>query len=496
MVKRLTMWTLMVGVGVGAIGVVGARGDEPLVLTPVVSTAPLFNYEDAPATPDADDPAIWVSRANPRRSLVIGTAKDAGLLVYDMSGRLVQGLLPPNAPHISPLDPPTPAGTNAGPDRPCVDSASGETFGRFNNVDIAYGVRLGVHPRAERVDVAVVSDRGCDRVRFYKIDPSDPGGPLVDITSPNVPRVFPTRVEQPWDLQPSGIVAGRRDNPVDDQNTVYGLTVTQGDADEIFVTERERGLVRQLEIVADHGKLSYRTTRTFLFKTSFSLKGSQGAAYQWTPCREAVLEEPQAEGVVFDRVNHTLYVAFETIGMYRLPLKRSTPSVVEVTDAWLIEPVKTFGRPYHATPDDDEFECEYDPDGPPAAGALVQPGSEANGGRFLEADLEGLTVIASVPGRALMLASSQGDSSFHFYELSSAGPQHLGVFFVEGVGDTDGVHYVRTPVGREYPLGLLVVQNGEAPEPPNTGDVNGFEFDGATQFLYLNFADALRAIAR
>jgi 3-phytase len=435
-----------------------------------------------------------VNRANPRRSLVIGTGKDAGLFVYDMSGRLVQALLPPNAPHISPLDPPTPAGTNANPDRPCVDSASGETFGRFNNVDIAYGVRLGQHPRAPQVDVAVVSDRGCDRVRFYRIDPSNPDGPLVDVTSPTVPRVFPTRIEQPWDLQPSSIVAGPRNNPVDDQNTVYGLTVAQGEADQIFVTERERGLVRQLEVVAEQGKLSYRPIRTFFFRTSFLLENEQGAQYRWSPCREAILEEPQAEGVVFDQVNQTLYVAFETIGMYRLPLRPSTPSFVEVTNAALIEPVKTFGRPYHATPDDDEFECEYDPDGPPAAGDLVQPGSAANAGRFLEADLEGLTVIAAVPGRALLLASSQGDSSFHFYELSSAAPQHLGVFFVEGVGDTDGVHYVRTPVGREYPLGLLVVQNGEAPEPPNTGDINGFEFDGSTQFLLLNFAEALRAI--
>jgi hypothetical protein len=86
MVKRKTVWTMAVAVSVGV-------------------TAPLFNYEEAPATPDADDPAIWVNRINPRRSLVIGTAKDAGLLVHDMEGRLVQALLPPNAPHVSPADP-------------------------------------------------------------------------------------------------------------------------------------------------------------------------------------------------------------------------------------------------------------------------------------------------------------------------------------------------------------------------------------------------------
>jgi myo-inositol-hexaphosphate 3-phosphohydrolase len=64
------------------------------------------------------------------------------------------------------------------------------------------------------------------------------------------------------------------------------------------------------------------------------------------------------------------------------------------------------------------------------------------------------------------------------------------------VGDTDGVHYVPVPLGRQYPLGLLVVQNGEAPEPRDTSDVNGYEFDGSTQFKYVNFLETLRAFRR
>jgi hypothetical protein len=43
---------------------------------------------------------------------------------------------------------------------------------------------------------------------------------------------------------------------------------------------------------------------------------------------------------------------------------------------------------------------------------------------------------------------------------------------------------------------LLVVQNGEAPEPPDTGPVNGYEFDGSTQFKYVSMADALKALSR
>ena len=43
------------------------------------------------------------------------------------------------------------------------------------------------------------------------------------------------------------------------------------------------------------------------------------------------------------------------------------------------------------------------------------------------------------------------------------------------------MHDVPVPIGRRYPLGLLIVQNGDAPEPLNTDPVNGFEFDGSTQ---------------
>jgi 3-phytase len=476
------------------LGVSGIPTAEAQPVQAVLSTQPLYNYEDAPGTPDADDPAIWVNRRNPRRSLVIGTAKDAGLLVYDLSGTLVQAIRPVYAPRVLPEDPPTPAGVNPAPDRPCPDSTSGETFGRFNNVDIAYAVRLGRHPHSPSADVAVVSDRGCDRVRFFAIDPSRAGGPLFDITALDVPRVFPRRYEQPSPLQPSGAVEGWRDNPVDDQNTVYGLTVDQGSGEHVFVSQRERGLVSELRIVpTGEGTLTYEIERTFLFRTSFGLRDEQGAAYRWTPCREAALEEPQSEGLVFDHVNETLYVAFETIGLYKLPLRGPSPEFREIGGDQLIEPLTSFGQRYRAIPDDDEFECEYGSE-PAEPGDVVAPGSDVNAGRFLAADLEGLSIIASDLGNTLLLASSQGDSSFHLYEIDRRRHVHLGSFLIDGVGDTDGVHYVPVRILPAYPLGLLVVQNGEAPEPADTGDINGFEFDGATQFKYVSFLDALRAL--
>ena len=71
-----------------------------------------------------------------------------------------------------------------------------------------------------------------------------------------------------------------------------------------------------------------------------------------------------------DSVNDTLYVAFETIGLYKLPRVSSLPGLVTVGNERLIEPVKSFGQAYHAIPDDDEFECGYAPQGPPSPGDL------------------------------------------------------------------------------------------------------------------------------
>ena len=138
-----------------------------------------------------------------------------------------------------------------------------------------------------------------DRVRFFAIDPSNPTSPLTDITSPDVARVFPRRYDQPSAIQsPDTDEEGFTDNPLDDQNAVYGLTVDQKHSNSVFVTERERGLVRQLEIEpTSAGTLTYRVVRTFLFDTSFDLKDAKGGRYAWTPCREAVEEEPQSEGI-------------------------------------------------------------------------------------------------------------------------------------------------------------------------------------------------------
>src|SRR5262245_12727357 len=227
--------------------------DRLAVVLAAVRTPSVDQYEDAPRTPDADDPTIWV---DPRgeRSLVIGTLKNAGLQVYDLRGRVVQTVPPPNRAALAVADPPVPgamlpeAGTG-----PCPESESGETFGRFNNVEIVKDFPLRSGKRVRRVDLAVVTDRGCDRLRAYAIEPGRPDGPLVDVTDPGVRRVFEDRLVQPSPFQPSpGPAAGLQPNPLDAEDTAYGLALfarRDGRA-HAFVSQRSRSRVAQLELVA------------------------------------------------------------------------------------------------------------------------------------------------------------------------------------------------------------------------------------------------------
>ena len=99
-----------------------------------------------PVKHDTDDPAIWINRADPAASLVLGTDKDAdgALYVFGLDGRIhtarvVRGLARPN------------------------------------NVDVAYDVPLG----GAKVDVAVVTERFANRLRVYRLPdmaPVDGGG--------------------------------------------------------------------------------------------------------------------------------------------------------------------------------------------------------------------------------------------------------------------------------------------------------------------------------
>lgn len=102
-------------------------------VTAVAETAPVHSVlgEDA-----ADDPAIWINRDDPSKSVIIGTNKKAGLSVYNLSGEEIHFF----------------------------------QVGLVNNVDLRYDFELG---NGEKVDLIAGSDGTDNKIQVFKINPED-----------------------------------------------------------------------------------------------------------------------------------------------------------------------------------------------------------------------------------------------------------------------------------------------------------------------------------
>jgi len=122
----------------GSSTAVGTDSTDVAEVKPVIITEPV-KY-------DTDDPAIWVNKADPAKSLVIGTDKDAdgALYVFDLNGKIIQ-------------------------------SKVVRGLKRPNNVDLAYGLMLGGKP----TDIAIASERITHKLRIFSLPdmkPVDKGG--------------------------------------------------------------------------------------------------------------------------------------------------------------------------------------------------------------------------------------------------------------------------------------------------------------------------------
>ncbi|WP_329276637.1 phytase [Streptomyces sp. NBC_00691] len=383
------------------------------VVTPRAET-PVLHDDDAGGNADADDPAIWRNAVAPGRSLVVATAKEGGLRVYDLDARLVQSIAAPPA------------------------EGGGDAPGRFNNVDLVHGLRLS----SGRADLAVTSDRGHDRLRFYRIDRDRTDGPLTDVTGPAAPPVF-----------------SQDQAEINDQRTAYGLATWTDPAtgkSYALVSRRERTSIALLELLpAVDGKVTYRKVRTLDLPSSFRLPDGTS----WSPCGEPG-ELPQVEGMVVDPANGMLYAGQEDIGIWRLRADLTgTPK--------LIDKVREYGVP--GVYDEETEECT--------------PGADPGfGGKKISADVEGLTLLTESDGDGYLLASSQGDNTFAAYdrELEDAN-EYEGGFRVAAANDTldgseecDGAAVLNAPLGSKYPHGLLVVQDGH--NAPGDGDRDSTNF--------------------
>lgn len=394
--------------------VTGASAPQPVSVSARVETPAAYD-DEAGGNADADDPAVWVDPRHPGRSLVLGTLKEAGLDVYGLDGRRLQHIAAPATP-----------GEDAAP-------------GRFNNVDVVYGFRLG----GRTTDLALVSDRGRDRVRAYAIDPAAVAAgrpPLTDVTAADAAPVFAASEAE-----------------VDDQRTAYGLAAFSDDGDAYaVVSRRSETRIRLLRLEDRDGRVGYRTEDTLDLPATFTLPN----ATSWTPCADPG-DRAQVEGMVVDQEEHVLYAAQEDVGLWRVDLDDA-----EFERPKLIDRVREYGTPW--TYDAAEEECVLD--------TAHDPGF---GGEHLSADAEGTTIYHAADGTGYLLASSQGDNTFAVYERQG-GNAYLGSFAVtdsaatDGVQHSDGATVVNVPLGRSFPEGLLVTHDGEA--TPADGEREGTNF--------------------
>lgn len=369
------------------------QGGAPALRTVTAKfETPALYDDEAGGDADADDPAIWVDERDKSRSRVIVTAKNGGLRVYDLRGRQTQSFATPEAP---------------GPD---------DEPGRFNNVDLVTGFPL----RGRLVDLAVVTDRGRDKLRFYRID----DGVLTDVTAADAPFAFnATQAE------------------VNEQATAYGLATFRSGRDFLAVASRrhtpELGMFR---LVAQGAKVSYRRVDKLVLPHAFALRSGD----DWTPCLEPG-ELPQVEGMTVDPALGVLYAAQEDVALWRVSVTGGrfgyTPRIVERT--------REYGVP--AVYDPETEECAFDWSADPGEGGRIA------------ADVEGVTIFKTGSKSGTVLVSSQGDDTFYTYDrltLRPTGRFAVADGRVDGSQECDGAAVVNTALPG-FPGGLLVVHDGQ-----------------------------------
>ncbi|MFD2026703.1 phytase [Promicromonospora aerolata] len=396
----------------------------PATVTTSVETPALYD-DEAGGNASGDDPAIWVHPEHSDRSLVVATAKEGGLRVYSVAATELQSVAATAAPRADGVP------------------------GRYNNVDIAYGLDVDGRP----TDVAVVSDRYNDQIRFFAIDPAGAGAttPLTEVTAPELEFLFsPDRAT------------------VAAEQTAYGLAVYRAQGETYAVVTQEGSTtIATARLTTGPDGIGYTDVQHLAMPGEFPLPDGT----TWVPCEEPGVG-PQLEGVSVDHRTGTLYAAQEDVGLWRVPLPLGSG------EPRLIDKVTDFG--VHDAYDPETDEC-----------APVDPEAPSYGGKNLTADAEGVDIWYG-PGRTgYVLVSSQGDDTYGVYALTGRN-RSLGSFRVAGdgvddVNGSDGIAVSNAPVG-EYGSGLLVTHD----EPETGPDADG-ERD-ATGFSYVHWSDVTQAL--
>ncbi len=193
------------------------------------------------------------------------------------------------------------------------------------------------------------------------------------------------------------------------ERSAYGVALYRSPVTNdyyVFTNRRETGDVAQLKLVdKGNGKIGTELVRNFTVPTTAG-------------------RDPQLEGMVADQELGYLYIGQEDVGIWK----------------------------YQAEPNGD------------TTGVLIDKVKDL-GGKYLEDDVEGLTIYYGNEGTGYLLTSSQGDNTFVAY-TREGNNDFLGSFAVgnngsiDSVQESDGADVINVPLGPNFPYGVFVTQDG------------------------------------
>ncbi len=408
----------------GLLSSFGPRKVYPVKVNASYETTPIPLGEDT-----SDDTAIWLHPTEPEKSIVFGVSKNkekdggrGGLGLYDLKGKQIK----------------------------FYESVDGKKIGPLNNIDIRYNFSLGT----QKLDILAASNRNKLKglytgTSLFKINQNTPGVELLGH--------FPIVSSKGENLEPYGLCMGKEGN----NYYVFSL-LENGELykHQLKVKENNRVVLESVGVL---------DVKSFINKKQDSISIDlvmkdvlleyQNNEFEMSELNEeihdALAERHQMEGCVGDDFHKELYFGIEKVGV---------------------------------------FKVGYDLENPVAVAEIVK--SQYDKTKFMKEqprltdDIEGISLYHGPNGSGYIVVSVQGISEYAIFNRGQIN-SYLGSFKVgyvakDSVTQTDGFDILSTPLGNDYPRGLMAIHDHH-----NT-DEQGSILNG--NYKFLSFSKVLKSL--
>jgi 3-phytase len=241
--------------------------------------------------------------------------------------------------------------------------------------------------------------------------------------------------------------------PIGKMNNIdirYGFTVSGDAFDILAVSNRSDQTINVIKINRDGsldiaGKISLQSGVDEVYGLCMYKSNANGKYYVFVNGLNAKVEQwelysengsingkivrniqmnSQVEGMVADDENGFIYISEEDVGIWKFSAEPDQPESKELLKYSMI-----------------------------------------NSNSNISADIEGLAICKGANNTGYLIASSQGNSSYAVFERNAPNT-FLGSFKIidgpnsDGTDETDGLDVTSCSLGKEFPNGLLVIQDG------------------------------------